>query len=201
MAQIRTKRNYWSGLGGLVSRDKRGEDMEDRLDFDDYVAARWQVLVRSSMLLGCSQADGEDLVQTALLRCYRAWDKVTAARDQDAYVYRVLLNCLSKSRSRKWSGERPAGDELPDSAFTSDHAESVATSQLLRTTLMTLPSVQRSVLVLRYFADLTEARVAEVLDVPVGTVKSRSARGLAQLNAILDESTRHYDGAGKVNDD
>jgi len=50
------------------------------------------------------------LVQTALIRCYRAWGRVSKASDTDAYVYQVLVNCWSKSRKRHWWGEEPASN-------------------------------------------------------------------------------------------
>ena len=62
------------------------------MEFEEYVAARRAALVRSAVLLGCRQPDAEDVVQTALLRCYRSWRRVQRATQPDAYVYRVLVN-------------------------------------------------------------------------------------------------------------
>ena len=76
-------------------------------DFATYAAARWASLVRSAVFLGCSREDAQDLAQVTLLRCYVSWAKVQRADDRDAYVYRVLLNCLRDSRRRRWWGERP----------------------------------------------------------------------------------------------
>lgn len=53
--------------------------------------------------------------------------------------------------------------------------------------LFRLPARQRAVLVLRYYDDLSETAVAEVLDVPVGTVKSTTSRGLARLRQLMEE--------------
>ena len=150
-------------------------------DFASYVAARYPRLVRSAVLLGAPRSDAEDVVQSALVRCYRSWTSVVSAHDPDAYVYRVLANSLAKSRRRRWWGETPS-EELPDDgARHHDHAGDVATSVTLRRALMVLPFDQRSVLVLRYFADLTEHQTAAALGVPVGTVKSRAARALTAL--------------------
>jgi RNA polymerase sigma-70 factor (sigma-E family) len=160
--------------------------VDDR-DFEEYVAARWPVLVRSAVFLGCSTAEAEDLVQSTLLRCFRSWGTVSSAVSRDAYVYRVMLNVLSSSRVRLWRGERPSSDRMDDRASVVDVAESVAVAETVRAALMTLPAEQRSVLVLRYFADLPEHEVADVLGVAVGTVKSRSARALDRLLAVLDE--------------
>ncbi len=60
----------------------------------EYVTARRPALVRSAVLLGCPMPEAEDLVQSTLVRCHRAWGRVRQAADPDAYVYRILVNCL-----------------------------------------------------------------------------------------------------------
>ena len=130
-------------------------------DFSAYVSARWPALVRSAVLLGCSYQEAEDIVQTALIRCYGAWDRIAKASDPDAYVYRVLTNCWAKSRKRRWWGEEPTAD-LPDSVGPDSTAD-VALSHALVTALGRLSPQHRAVLVLRYAADMTEQQVAEAL--------------------------------------
>lgn len=159
---------------------KRGRVDKDA-DFTAYVAARGEALVRSTVLMGWSLPEAEDQVQTALMRCYGAWEKVTAADDIDAYVYRVLLNSLATGRRRKWWGER-ATEYLPERPGR-DEADVVAVATAVRSALKRLPHQSRAVLVLRYFADLSEQHTAEALGLPVGTVKSRLSRARAELAA------------------
>ncbi|MFC5176034.1 SigE family RNA polymerase sigma factor [Nocardioides taihuensis] len=149
--------------------------------FEEYVAARWPRLVRTAVLMGVDPHTAEDVAQTALSRCYVAWPRVRRAEDPDAYVHRVLINTLVDSRRRRWWGEAPTA-VLPEGGLP-DGAEERARGDALRTALLRLPLGQRQVLVLRFYADLTEAAVAEALGVAVGTVKSRAARGLAALGA------------------
>ena len=156
--------------------------MEDD-GFAEYVAARWTSLVRSLVVLGCESHEAEDVAQTALVRCYAAWGRVRAADDVDAYVYRVLLNVWAKSRRRRWWGERPT-KSLPE-AVAADGVEVVMLRADIDRALSGLVAEHREVLVLRYIADLTERQVAEVLGVPVGTVKSRTARAIANVDAGL----------------
>lgn len=150
-------------------------------DYTEYVRARRPRLVRAAMLLGCSPTDAEDVVQAALIRCYRHWEKVERAADPDAYAYRVLLNCLSDSRQRAWRREQPtsevSGPEPPAVA-----TDAVASRMVLVTALRALSEERRIALVLRYFADLSERQIAQATDVPIGTVKSRLSRGLAELS-------------------
>ena len=152
-------------------------------DDDDYVAfvdARYARLVRAAVLLGCGRAEAEDAVQDALLRCYGAWARVSAADDRDAYVYRVLVNGIARARRRRWRGEVPHGD-VPEPPPTGDPAADVSLGQSVRASLDRLAVEQRQVLVLRYFADLSEAQIATVLGIAPGTVKSRASRAIAVL--------------------
>ncbi|TDD59773.1 SigE family RNA polymerase sigma factor [Kribbella antibiotica] len=161
-------------------------------DFTEYVAARWQVLVRSAVLLGCSHAEAEDLVQTVLERCLVKWKRVSAVDDRDAYVHRMLINSFLSARRRRWTGERPAA-VLPEQT-DHDRTSGVDDADLMTRALDRLPTDQRTAVVLRYYAHLTEQQMASVLGVAAGTVKSRLSRAvkvlaqdpdLAELREIL----------------
>ncbi|WP_435746178.1 SigE family RNA polymerase sigma factor [Nocardioides sp. SYSU DS0663] len=154
------------------------------MDFDEYVAARRVALVRAAVLLGCPIVDAEDLVQTALLKCYRSWRKVQRADRPEAYVHRILVNTWRDARARRWHGEVPT-DELPEPALPDADLAGGAT---VRAALAGMSVEHREVLVLRYWADLSEADTASALGLPAGTVKSRTARALAALAA--DQSLR-----------
>ena len=153
----------------------------DDEDYVGFVEARYARLVRAAVLFGCARSDAEDAVQEALLRCYGSWSRVSAVDDRDAYVYRVLVNGISRGRRRKWRGEIPHR-EVPEPLPTDDPATSVSLSHSVRASLERLTTEQRQVLVLRYFADLTEAQIASGLGVAPGTVKSRAARAIAALS-------------------
>jgi RNA polymerase sigma-70 factor (sigma-E family) len=155
--------------------------MRNDADFAAYMAARWPFLVRSLVLIGCPRHEAEDVAQTGLARCYASWDRVRKADDVDAYVYRTVLNCWHKSRKRRWWGEVPT-ETLPEAPSTTDPTDQVLLRQALEVQLGRLTPEHREVLVLRFVADLTEPQVAEVLDVPVGTVKSRVSRALTHID-------------------
>jgi RNA polymerase sigma-70 factor (sigma-E family) len=152
-------------------------------DFSAYASARWGALVRAAVFLGCGVDDAQDLVQTTLMRCYTSWKKVAKADDRDAYVYRMLLNCHRDSRRRRWWGERATGQDLeasvPDATAGVDVADSVHRA------LNELSKPHREVVVLRFYAHLSERQTAEVLGIAPGTVKSRLSRALEQLS--IDE--------------
>lgn len=148
------------------------------MKFDEYVAARRTRLVRTAVLLGCARADAEDVVQTTLLRCYRSWSRVQRADAPDAYVHRVLVNTLADARARRWSGEL-ATETLPEPP--ADKID-LSVGLAVRRALAAMSPEQRQVLVLRFFADLSERDTATALGLPAGTVKSRTSRALAALS-------------------
>ena len=149
------------------------------MDFAEYAAARRPALVRSAVLLGCSLDDAEDLAQVTLTKCLVNWRRVSRASRPDAYVYRILLNALRADRGRRWQGELPTA-ELPETPVPD---VDLASGLAVRRALATLSKEHREVLVLRYYADLSERETAEVLGLPAGTVKSRTTRGLAALSS------------------
>lgn len=148
-------------------------------EFSEYVAARWPRLVRSAVLLGCSPAEAEDVVQTALMRCLVDWRKVERADDRDAYVHRILVNTFTSSRRRHWTREH-ATARMPETP-SHDHTVAIDTADAVLRSLERLNRDQRTAVVLRYYAHLSEQQMAAVLGVATGTVKSRLSRALKVL--------------------
>jgi RNA polymerase sigma-70 factor (sigma-E family) len=148
-------------------------------DCGQYVASRWQRLVRSAVLLGCSAAEAEDVVQTALMRCLVHWPRVRRAEDRDAYVHRVLINTFTSSRRRYWTAEK-AVRTVPEQLVLESTAE-VDDADSIRRSLARLSHDQRAAVVLRYYVNLDEQQMAIALGVAPGTVKSRLSRALRVL--------------------
>lgn len=166
--------------------------IDDDGDFSAYASARWGSLVRSAIVLGCTIDEAHDLVQTTLMRCYTKWSSVQRAENRDAYVYRVLLNCYRDSRRRRWWGERPTAT-TPDRGVA-DTTDAHAVADAIHRALGELSQAHREVIVLRYYAQLTEVQAAQFLGVAPGTVKSRHARAMTQLAAsphLSDVSEGH----------
>lgn len=157
-------------------------------DFAAYASARWSSLVRSAVFLGCTLDEAHDLTQVTLLRCYRKWGRVQKSDNRDAYVYRMLVNCHRDSRRRRWWGERPT-EFMPEQPTAGDHVDAVVLIDAVHRALADLSRDAREVVVLRYYANLTDQQAAEALAIPVGTVKSRLSRALHQLstNAHLSD--------------
>jgi RNA polymerase sigma-70 factor (sigma-E family) len=148
-------------------------------EFRDFMVGRWPGLVRLAYGLTGDQALAEDLAQTALARAYASWPRVRRADDPDAYVRRIVLNAnRSRFRGRRVSELLTA---TPPDAGAADETGHRDDRSALMAALKTLPAGQRSVVVLRYWLDLTEAQVAATLGCSVGNVKSQASRALAKL--------------------
>lgn len=149
--------------------------------FEAFLAEHERALLRTAMLLVGHREVGEDLLQDVLLRACRHWGRID---DPDAYLRQALVNA-SRSRWRRRRFREEALDAVAEPAVYGD-AERVPVREALLTALRSLPPRQRSVLVLRYFEDLTEIQTADVLGCSPSTVKTHAARGLARMRAFLD---------------
>jgi RNA polymerase sigma-70 factor (sigma-E family) len=150
--------------------------------YEDFVAGRYREIVRFGALLTGDGRLGEDLAQEGLIAAYRSWRRLGAPEGRpEAYVRRVMVRAAMRARRRRWRGEVPT-DELPD-ASGHGFADRSDLSVQIFAYLRRLPADQRVVLVLRFWADASEAEVAQTLGVAVGTVKSRTSRALAALRA------------------
>ena len=151
--------------------------MADRSGFDEFVATRSPALLRTAYLLTGDHGLAEDLLQTALAKCWFAWGRIDGP--PEPYVRRVLATTYATWWRRKWRGERPTG-ELPDRGDPPATAP-VDDRDALWRALGALPRRQRAVVVLRYYEDLSEAETAAALGISTGTVKSQAAKALAAL--------------------
>lgn len=154
--------------------------MGQGIDFDDFVAARQRGLLKIAWLLTGDWQQAEDLLQTALAKCYLAWSRITPGREE-AYVRRTLVTTYATWWRRAWRAERPSAElpEHPDESPT----DQVELRRLLVGALAGLSRGQRAAVVLRHYCDLSEAEAAAALGCSIGTVKSQTAKGLAQLRA------------------
>jgi RNA polymerase sigma-70 factor (sigma-E family) len=150
--------------------------------YEEYVAARWTALYRTAYLLTGSHADAEDLAQTALVKAYLSWSKVTAAASPDAYVRRILTNAFLSGRRPLRVSREHLVDETPEVAVAVPGTED---RLVLWPHIATLPPRQRAVIVLRYYEDLSEAQIADNLGCSPGTVKSTASDGLKNLKRLI----------------
>jgi RNA polymerase sigma-70 factor (sigma-E family) len=162
-------------------------------DFDQFVAAHVDDLLRTAYLIVWDDGEAEDLVQECLLKVARRWPRIKQMRQPRAYARRVLVNLALDSARGRAQRRRELEPGAPENAglSTVDPLPALEARAELLQALGQLHERQRAVLVLRYFNDLTEAQVAEVLGCSPGTVKSSASRGLARLREALTQVPLH----------
>jgi len=162
-------------MGGVTDRE-----------YVEYVAARLPTLHRTAYLLCGDRHLADDVVQATITALYVNWSRAGRVGNLDAYVRRMLLHKLIDEKRRKWSKVRlmwstPEPPPRPPDERTEQRDAIVAA-------LTQLPQGQRTVLVLRYFCDLSIEEAAAALSCSTGNIKSQTSRGLAALRPLLETS-------------
>jgi RNA polymerase sigma-70 factor (sigma-E family) len=167
---------------------------EAKARFGEFVTARTPALIRLAYLLTGDQHAAEDLLQTALMKTANRWGNLRR-EDPEAYVrtvmYREQVNRWRRRRHREVTMRNP-----PDLGYA-DPSSHTDLRLSMREALLRLPPDHRAVLVLRYYEDLSESQVAEILDCSIGTVRSRTHRAVTRLRTLLPDATNLTMRAGK----
>jgi RNA polymerase sigma-70 factor (sigma-E family) len=160
------------------------------LAFGEFFVWQYRRLRRLGFLLTGDWDQGEELAQDALVRTYRAWRRVRADDHPEHYARKVLLN-RHRSLLRRALVEARHAARFGTEAARAEEATG-ADELGLWAALRALPRRQQAVLVLRFREDLSEAEVARILNLPLGTVKSTTRRALARLRAALGEAAPNH---------
>ena len=155
---------------------------DDEQAFSDFVSREQAGLLRLAVLLAGDRGHAEDLVQTALIKAYRHWSRISAAGPPTAYVRRVVVTSHTSWRRRLSTTEQVV-EVLPDRPDSSPGMPDP--DEELRTALRSLPPRMRTAVVLRYYADLSVQQTAEAMGCSASAVDTQTSRGLARLRAAL----------------
>jgi RNA polymerase sigma-70 factor (sigma-E family) len=161
----------------------RRSDRTREDQFRVYVLRSRGSLVRTATMLAAGDAhEAEDLVQTVLLRMYVSWPRIQSST-RDAYARKMLVNACLDERRRPYARHEQNRAEVPDVAVEETVASDTETAVFRA--LAQLPPRMRAAVILRHLHDASVAETADALGCSEGTVKSQTARGLAQLRATL----------------
>jgi RNA polymerase sigma-70 factor (sigma-E family) len=158
-------------------------DEEQRRVFDDFARARMPELLRFGHALTGNPHAAADLVQDALERTMLAWPRVEKQGDPEGYVRRIMVNrniSIWRRRRRETLVFDIPERAQPGAASSAGYQPPVRDFALWER-IRALPPRQRTVIVLRYYEDMSEAQIAAVMGSSVGTVKSQASRALAAL--------------------
>ncbi|MEV4253737.1 SigE family RNA polymerase sigma factor [Spirillospora sp. NPDC049652] len=150
-------------------------------------SANYRSLVRLAAMLVRDAGTAEEVVQDAFVAMHGGWRRL---RDPDKALSYLRQAVVNRSRSvlrHRAVVEKYAPKGLPDAPS----AEAGAIGELERSAVVDalhrLPARQREALVLRYYADLSEAEIAATMGISKGAVKSHTARGMAALRNVLEQ--------------
>lgn len=166
----------------------RGSRRDDA-EFTEFVSQHSDRLYRSAYLLTTSPHAAEDLLQTTLAKAFAGWRRLRTTDDPVAYTHRILLNAFLSERRLRRSSELPVEQvherHRPAAAPSYDAADRLT----LMAALAELAPVDRAVVVLRFWHDLSVATTAADLGLTEAAVKNRTSRALRRLRDLLDEHT------------
>ena len=151
-------------------------------------ATHWYQLVRLATLLTRDASIAEELVQDAFVSLHRRWDSLTDPAAAHGYLRTTVINNARSALRHRGVEERYRQPGPPDPAGPEERAVQATEDARVLTALRTLSRRQQEVLVLRYYADLSEHDIAHTLGLTRGAVKSHAHRGLAALKTALERA-------------
>jgi RNA polymerase sigma-70 factor (sigma-E family) len=152
-------------------------------------SVHYRALVRLSALLVRDIPTAEEVVQDAFVAMHGGWQRLRDAEKALAYLRQAVVN-----RSRSVLRHRTVVDKNmqkapPDMPSAEHGALALLERSAVVTALRGLPERQRQAIVLRYYADLSEAEIADAMQISRGAVKSHTARGMAALRSALEQDS------------
>jgi RNA polymerase sigma-70 factor (sigma-E family) len=153
--------------------------------FEEFAAARLPAVLRFAGVLTGDRGLAEDVVQEVLIRVHKRWAQIDGLDRPELYVRKMVVNEYLSWRRRSWRQIPGGAAQDVDDRLTPDHALGHAERDALLAELGKLPRRQRAVLVLRYYEDLPDSEIAEVLGCTPGTVRGYASRALAALRVEL----------------
>jgi RNA polymerase sigma-70 factor (ECF subfamily) len=178
----------------LIRRAQAGDDEAFGLLFEEYK----NLVYRTTYLTLGTAAEADDILQEVFLQVHRSLDGYDPARGAfSTWLYRITVNrCLNwrRGRRRTESLEELAGTDLadaadhaaPDAPSVRPHADRYDEDDSVRRALDRLSRKLRVVVILRHYWDLSYAEIAEIMDLPLGTVKSRLNLAMRQMRDDLE---------------
>ncbi len=153
---------------------------------DDLLRSQYDRIFAVCRRITCSEADGADAAQEAMMSIVRHLDRYDGTAAFSTWVYRIATNAALDELRRRSRRPVPV-DELHDVATVThgDTASRVAQRLEVDAALARLPTDYRVAVTLRDLCDLDYAEIASVLNIPLGTVRSRIARARAALGPLL----------------
>ena len=150
--------------------------------YGEYVTAKIPWLRWTAFLLCQDWHRADDLLQTTAAKLYAAWPRARRMENLDGYTRKILVNAFLAEQRSHWWKRVTVQDEIEDAPESQSDVDAALD---LRAALLTLTAKQRTVLVLRYYDDLSVDETADVLHCSTGNVKKQTSVALAALRKKL----------------
>jgi RNA polymerase sigma-70 factor (ECF subfamily) len=158
----------------------RGAQRGSASDLEALFRAHWGSAYRAAYLVVHDATAAEDIAQEAFLAAVRALDRFDRRRPFGPWLHRIVVNrAIDTARARNLRAETALDESVAASPVAA------ALDGTVLAALAALPPDQRAVVVLRHLLEYTPGEIAELLDVPRGTVNSRLRRGLDAMKEKL----------------
>lgn len=159
------------------------------MELEEFIEVHYGSLLRTAVLLTGDRHAAEDLLQDVLTKSW-AYAQRSRIEQPGAFIRRCLVNqYISQWRRRGRLWEEPtAPTDMPEE-MSNDASEGLGARDAMSRALASLPRHQRAILVLRFYEDMSEAQIADLLAVRVGSVRSGAWRGLERLRNTLSIDT------------
>ncbi|MFF8906289.1 SigE family RNA polymerase sigma factor [Streptomyces olivaceoviridis] len=181
-ARIPSQRDGAEESAGAVATEAAGTTVDH---LTETYRAHYRSLLGLAALLLDDTASCEDVVQEAFIRVHSARKRVRDPEKTLAYLRQTVVNLSRSTLRRRILGLKLLSKPMPDMASAEEGAYDQLERRDLIKAMKGLQRRQREVLVLRYFADMTEAQVAETLGISLGSVKAYGSRGIAALRVAM----------------
>jgi RNA polymerase sigma-70 factor (sigma-E family) len=170
---------------GIIVRSDADRDRQIEALFNRHYAP----MCRLAYLILGDAAAAEEIVMEALLKTFSGWRRIRDVDRLDAYLRRAVVNgCRSRIRRKgieaRVNEQALSAEERRGRGGAWD-AERHETSRLVWEAVKALPERQRACVVLRYFEDLPESQIADILECSVGTVKSQLSKARGKMERVL----------------
>jgi RNA polymerase sigma-70 factor (sigma-E family) len=149
----------------------------------------YKSLVRLAVLLVHDIPTAEEVVQDAFEAMHTAWRRLRDSDKALSYLRQAVVNRSRSVLRHRSVVDKNAPKPAPDEPSAEHGAMALIERSAVIAALRTLPDRQREAIVLRYYADLSEADIAGTMGISRGAVKSHTARGMSALRSILEQET------------
>ena len=149
----------------------------------------YRSLVRLAVLLVRDVATAEEVVQDSFIAMHGAWRRLRDTEKALSYMRQSVVNRSRSVLRHRMVVDKNAPKPAPDMPSAEQGALSLLERSAVIAALRTLPLRQREALVLKFYADLSEAQIATAMGISRGAVKSHTARGVAALRVVLEMET------------